>query len=319
MATDSPSVMRAARPKNWQVSILGLILGISLSARQGNAYCRASTCEPDGVVCETASPNDCGIPLIWQRECIGFGMQEDGTRTMAMEDATKVVRDSFAKWTHGVCGGQNLGFALVDLGTVPCDRVEYNSTKGNVNVVVFRDDVWPYEDRPDAVALTTLTFSPETGEIFDADIEVNTAKFPLSVDGTSDRYDLISVMAHEAGHVFGMGHSPQTDATMFSEVLPGSTHMRDLTDDDKRGVCSIYPPRLVDATQCNPIPRHGFADLCGSQQSKNHCSISQSCSSTSPPTLAGAMTPLFVLALGFARRKSKNSCASLRSADKLNS
>jgi hypothetical protein len=68
-----------------------------------------------------------------------------------------------------------------DVGPVTCDCVEYNGKVGNANTIVFRDAAWTECDgtpKPDAdttLALTTVTFNTETGEIYDADMEVNTA------------------------------------------------------------------------------------------------------------------------------------------------
>src|SRR6185436_12882868 len=90
----------------------------------------------------------------------------------------------------------------------------------------------------DTIALTTVTYDTEKGDIFDADIEINAAK----VDGvvvnnftTSDTdvdIDLLSVLTHEAGHFLGIAHSGVSDATMYPQYAPGNTALRDLTDDD---------------------------------------------------------------------------------------
>ena len=61
-------------------------------------------------------------------------------------------------------------------GAVDCHKAEYNQESGNANLFMFRDDSWPYENPLDTLALTTLTYNVETAEIFDADVEVNTAE-----------------------------------------------------------------------------------------------------------------------------------------------
>nr|MCU0408389.1 hypothetical protein [Bacteroidales bacterium] len=55
----------------------------------------------------------------------------------------------------------------VDMGAVECGNVEYNSTAGNVNLVVFRDGSWSHPESPEQLALTTVTFNKDTGEILD--------------------------------------------------------------------------------------------------------------------------------------------------------
>jgi hypothetical protein len=162
---------------------------------------------------------------------------------------------------------------------VDCDQVQYNSDRGNQHVIVFRDETWPHNDANNTLGLTTVTFDPDTGEIYDADMEIN-ATVPLSVAATPgpQGYDLESIITHETGHFLGMAHSGDERATMFAHYTQGSTSMRVLTNDDVSGLCAIYSPggvRNVDPSAtsdgsgkapedaCDPTPRHGFSSECG--------------------------------------------------------
>jgi hypothetical protein len=148
---------------------------------------------------------------------------------------------------------------------------------GNQHAIIFRDDRWPYpNDLNNTLGLTTLTFDPDTGEIYDADMEINST-VPLAVSDPvpPTGNDLMSIITHESGHFFGMAHSNDSAATMFAHYTPGSTNMRTLTADDTSGICSIYTPsgdRAVDTSvasggtiaedSCDPTPRHGFQSEC---------------------------------------------------------
>ena len=239
-----------------QVSVVTVTV---LFALRAEAFCWASTCQPNGVVCEVPSALDCGVPLFWTRECVSYSIQRDGTSFLPYADMSAGVAAGFNVWLEPNCNGEPPGIALVELQNVSCDQVEYNSSNGNVNVVTFRDDNWTHPDSPDKIAVTTVTFNPQTGEIYDVDIEVNTALHLFTTSDSEIAYDLASIMAHEAGHFFGMGHSLDWDATMFELYEPGSIEERSLTNDDKRGMCAMYPPWEIDRETCNPIPRHGFA------------------------------------------------------------
>lgn len=253
-----------------QVSVVAATVG---AAQRAEAYCWASTCQPNGVVCEVPSTLDCGLPLYWSRACVSYSIQQDGTSYLPYPDASAAIAAGFNVWLEPHCGGERPGIGLFELQNVSCDEVEYNSTKGNVNVVTFRDDAWTHPDSPDKIAVTTVTFNPDTGEIYDVDIEVNSALHLFTTGDTEVAYDLQSIMAHEAGHFFGMGHSLDWDATMFELYEPGSLEERSLTDDDKRGICAMYPPWPIDREACNPIPRHGFASECASEQPKHGCAM----------------------------------------------
>jgi hypothetical protein len=161
------------------------------------------------------------------------------------------------------------------LGPVACAKVEYNTDTrvGNANVIIFRDDDWPHDDPTNTLALTTVTYNPSTGELYDADMEINTKehRFTLSDPVAADGYDFGSAVTHEAGHFLGLAHSPDEHAAMFARYALGGTAMRNLGTDDVAGVCSAYPPDgtratgngLIAAGACEPTPRHGFSSTCG--------------------------------------------------------
>ena len=139
--------------------------------------------------------------------------------------------------------------------------------------IVFRDDKWPHSDSSNTLALTTVTFNPQTGEIYDADMEVNTydQRVTLVDPVPPDGYDFASIMTHETGHFLGLAHSGDNRATMYANYTPGATAMRNLTADDVAGICEIYRPdgtravldsKVTPGPQCDPTPRRGFTGEC---------------------------------------------------------
>jgi hypothetical protein len=153
---------------------------------------------------------------------------------------------------------------------------------------MFLDDGWPYANPNETLALTTITFNVENGEIYDADVEVNSHDKNLTVGDTRVGSDLLSVVTHEAGHFLGLAHSESTEATMYPSYNPGETKLRTLTDDDIEGICDIYPEgRPIGSNSC--APRHGFSERCGGGSSDDGCT-------TSPgPMRAGGRTGLSAL------------------------
>jgi MYXO-CTERM domain-containing protein len=193
---------------------------------------------------------------------------------------------------------------VVDMGYVDCGAAEYNDHAGNANVLVFRDDVWPHPEGGDNVALTTVTYDLDSGQIYDADIEVNTAQYDVTTGDTDAQYDLLGVLTHEAGHFLGLGHSPDEEATMYALITPGDLGFRSLGDDDLSGICTIFPPGKAPVpASCNPIPRHGFASECATEQPAATCAASPA-----PPShrqgVAFAGLAVAALAVIAARRRS---------------
>lgn len=244
-------------------------------AGHASAYCRSSTCPPNaeegiqGAQCEPHEDTDCGTPLKWQRDCIGITVQKDGSREIDAETARKIVLRAFNAWESADCGKGSPGIAVIDMGFVDCDRVEYEPRAGNANILIFRDDEWQ-ENGYDKLALTTVNFDKETGELWNADIEVNTHDYTYKEGKHGGDNELIGVLTHETGHFLGMAHTPDPTATMYSTY---HEDMAKLQEDDVIGICAAYPPRQIDTATCNPIPRHGFSPLCASDQTEGRCGV----------------------------------------------
>lgn len=270
-------------------------LSAALGSAEARAHCRTMTCPlppdfaPRGDACTPADFDSyCGslhpaikpLPIWWRNACVGYDLQQDASRQVPPDVASKLVAAAFGKWTGIACGGGRPSIDVRDLGPVACGEVQYNQDHGNQHVIVFRDDRWPYDDANNTLALTTMTFDADTGEIYDADMEINaTVKLAVGDPVPADGYDLQSVLAHEAGHFFGLAHSGDEHATMYAAYQPGSTTKRTLTADDTSGACEIYAPGgaravgaavggTVDEEKCDPTPRHGFSKECAAARSR---------------------------------------------------
>ncbi len=266
--------MSGRLPVHLAGALLALACGSSL-AGDAAAYCLSSTCQPDpeigvqGAQCTPHDETDCGVPLRWQRDCVGYAVQEDASKEISLSVARKILTQSFKTWEAADCGAGGPGIHAVDLGTVECDQVEYAPRAGNANILIFRDEEWQ-ENGYDKLALTTVNFDKETGEIWNADIEVNTHDYAFEQGKGGGDYDLVGVLTHEAGHFLGMAHTSDPEATMFSVY---HDQMADLAEDDVIGICANYPPKKIDTAHCNPIPRHGFSPRCARDQTEGKCSI----------------------------------------------
>lgn len=208
------------------------------SSRDAAAFCRTRT--------DPVSSDDCaaqGPSLYWKNQCVTYALNKAASKKADLTKARTIVLNSFAAWTatNPLC---TPGVRSIELAPTDTSKVGYDAKNAvNENIVVFRDDSWPYNDAGNPLALTTVTFNAETGEILDADIEVNsadkgvTAQEPLPATG----YDLQSIITHEVGHFFGLAHSHVSGATMEPRYDRGQTGLRTLENDDQKGICTIYP------------------------------------------------------------------------------
>jgi hypothetical protein len=247
------------------------------SAQPAAAYCLTHGCNEATQDCET-DENGClisGPPLYWGSECVSFDVQKDGSarRGISYDAARDEVHDAFQQWLDADCGdGQGPRIRIEDYGPVECRKAEYNQKAGNANIVMFRDESWPYANAIDTLALTTLIFNAETGEIYDADIEVNTFESAMAIDGAGAHgIDFSSVITHEVGHFLGLSHSSVPGTTMQQSYEPGNTEMATIESDDVAGICAALPPaRRRDRSSCEP--RHGFSAECAVEESEG-CSV----------------------------------------------
>ncbi len=301
-----------------------VLAAMALAPTTASAFCRTWTCDPRERACppDPLSPKDCpngGVDgqdkrLFWPQRCIGFSLQEDTTtklpgatpelRYKLMETITDAAFKSWAKADCG--GGTHPSIELYDLGAVSCSRHEYNKEQGNANIVVFRKGDWPYPGAANVLALTTVTFNVDSGEIYDADIELND-KITFSVGDAAVTNDLLATVTHEVGHFLGLAHSSVPGATMNAEYELGDTYQRDLSSDDSAGICSVYPPNRVNLPECNPEPRHGYATECATtvdveKRSKATCSTAAPADGT-----VSGLVGLCLVAAALGRRRGRPS------------
>jgi hypothetical protein len=294
--------MKRLHPTLVALAVLGV------SARSA-AFCRTTTCDPgascasDPAACCMVDAQGCdtnGIPLFWPTPCVSFGVQRDGSplRDISFDLADDIVSESFSTWLDADCNPGNPSLNIQNVGPLICHEAEYNQTQPNANIWLFRDQSWPYVGDFATLALTTITFNYETGEIFDADVEVNSHEVPLSTSDTDVEFDLASIVTHEAGHFLGLSHSFEAGATMQPGYRQGLTALRTLEADDVAGICAAYPPdRTLPSGDCTP--RHGFSSECPMEDDGGGCAFG----GPAVPLSAGAWLAAAALAFGWTRRR----------------
>lgn len=258
------------------LAFLGAALAFESSAA---AFCRSSTCRTTATrECET-DEDECpisGAKLFWPTSCISYATNRLGTQDLDPVDTREIIKKTFQAWSDVECaGGGVASMTFQEREPVACKRSEYNKTGANVNVVLFQDDDWKYRGIDGTLAKTSVTYNDETGEIYDADIEINTANNTVTISDIPAKvqYDLQAIVTHEVGHFIGIAHSPDSSAVMFASYSPGSTTQRTLSADDVDAVCGVYPPKS--GVVCNTEPRGGFSAECPEDEPKDGiCAVS---------------------------------------------
>lgn len=242
------------------VSSLFVAAALTLPPSTASAFCRSTTCTGDCPRDE----NQCkttGAQLQWPSMCIGFSLQQDASEFLPIKYAEPPIVKSFVAWSDLACATGVATLAFSPMARVECRRTEFNEDGGNANIILFQDNKWDYAGVDNTLAKTTVTFDEETGQILDADIEVNHANNHFTISDDEIEYDLQAVMTHEVGHFIGLDHTEDFDATMFAGYEPGTIDIRTLEQDDIDGACTIYPPER--SVACDPNPEGGLASQCG--------------------------------------------------------
>jgi len=219
-----------------------------------------------------------------------------------------IVDQAFQQWTTADCGNGTIPSFVVDMfPDVTCKDVTgsnaYKLAGPNANIWFFEDEDWPHveSDAESAIAVTSVLFDKNTGEIYDADVELNSHGVDFTTDTAVVKIDLASVIQHESGHFLGLAHSQDADATMYATLDPdaGETKKRTLNRDDVEGICAVYPPGKFDEL-CDPEPRHGFSTACDFQRTS--CTVAPRLGANRPAVSRALLIALLLIG-GVGRRR----------------
>jgi hypothetical protein len=237
-----------------------LVLACTLASSPAAAFCRTTTVH-EKLGYDPVS-DGCwykGTPLSWPAgQNISYSLSSAASSQVSLADATVIAHRAFYAWNSTICPGGIVDIAASDKGPVSpdaaandcglvmCDPTVHDSQ----HVIVFDDQNWPHDDPNNTLALTTVTYGVDSGEIYDADIEINSAEHTLSAQEPppADAFDLQAILTHEAGHFFGMAHATDTQPIMYAQYKPGAIT---LTQDDIDGICTIYPPQNKTGCACD--------------------------------------------------------------------
>lgn len=252
------------------ITVAVVVLCLTL-AQRAFGFCLMTTCDttplPDtctGSRDQKGCSNE-GKQVAWASPCLSFSVY-DGKSTLSgigSEKLEDVVSQSFALWQNATCpDGGSPRLQVETYPRVRCDRVGFYAEGPNQNLWILRDGAWPVDaEGENTIALTTLTVDRETGQLLDADVELNAHGNDFTLTTAGVKVDLLSVALHEAGHVLGILHSDWSTSTMASGYDSGSLELRTLEADDTRALCTLMPPGEI-AADCDAEPAGGFSTQC---------------------------------------------------------
>ena len=215
----------------------------------------------------TTVQNNPDVPLYWQQRTISISPAYDTCEDVAPNVVRTAILESMQSWKVAGDGCSDINL-LEGRGVSGMATNLFGAQPDGENRIVWRELNWPQESE-DALAITTIVYDKASGQILDADIDMNGVNFFWTVTNEAGEVvtDVENTMTHELGHLLGMAHSPETEATMYGSSDPGETAKRSLAVDDVNAICTVYPYGL-------PTPR-GTEIIQGALTSGTSCAISQ--------------------------------------------
>ncbi len=218
-----------------------LILSLSLGgARPGAAYVIATT--QDGL-----------HELHWTTDEVPYSVHFRGAADVHEVLLQSALIAAFESW--GEVPTASLRFQRVDQYSEPVSEAD------GINLLYWTEGAWPHE--AEVIALTSINYYPDTGEIVDVDIDFNGADYHWTVLDGDVQTDVQAIATHEIGHLLGLDHTGIPSAVMNPYYEPGETRQRTLQDDDVEGISAIYP---CDSGDCGEpfVPAESGCSLAGS-------------------------------------------------------
>ena len=226
-----------------------------------------------------------GTQLRWWKDGFAFVVDDRVPEPMDPDLAFEAISQARQRWVDSSC--HDLTIELDGWGTCYGNKAD-----DGINCLhwVNQPGMWPAESW--LVAVTFVHFYEETGEIFDTDIAVNTQNYAFDAlsecFATDTHYDLQGTLTHEFGHVLGLDHSSEQNATMNQLTYTGDCVKRELSEDDVTGLCEMYEGPLPEPQTWRPDAAPG-ADAVD----KDDLANSDTASPTPSPSPEGCQgTPL---------------------------
>ena len=181
------------------------------------------------------------IELWWDKEKfpLEYHVYNKGCYDIDDNSDIQAIKDSMKSWASTDCS--IVDFKLIESNTLEKPGFDTDSNSTNKNIIYFENENWTMNSAEHDLIITALFYNTNTGEIYDADIIVNDIGYNFSTNGDKEKHDLHNTLSHGFGHILGMDHVEDPESIMFSTSEIGETKKRVLNENDKNGICEIYP------------------------------------------------------------------------------
>lgn len=166
---------------------------------------------------------------VWRSLPVAYWVHRDGSDDLGVATAAVEVRRGMEDWAAVSCTSLEVDHRGTTSAAPGADD--------EISTIGWVESAWPHASS--AVGVTSPRWSAD-GTITEADIELNGVNFTWTKGAGSSRseVDAYSIVLHEAGHFFGLGHSDVRGSAMWPTYAGG---VLALATDDEAGICALYP------------------------------------------------------------------------------
>jgi hypothetical protein len=183
----------------------------------------------------------------WLRPQLQFSLATVAPEEATLEVVRPLVEQAFDVWITTTCGRvPEVTFGGTKAEVRATTPTSLRAEPDNLIVFIRSASEWSrFGNSPTWIAITKIAHDPNSGEIVDADIEINDGGYVFSYDDSpaANEVDFLSMLTHELGHFYGLDHSLDSRATMFATYATSpadAMEARTLAQDDIDGVCTLY-------------------------------------------------------------------------------
>lgn len=157
-----------------------------------------------------------------------YHLNSAGSADLGFSTSESEVRRGMDDWSRVSCSGLVTNYA----GTTSAQPGRYEGTP----TVGWIESGW--REDPNAIGVTGPQWNGR-GCIIEADMQLNGVNYSWTTgSGRGSSVNAYSIILHEGGHYYGLGHSSDRNATMYFAYSGG---VSSLNGDDEAGICALYP------------------------------------------------------------------------------
>lgn len=188
------------------------------------------------VVLSAWTPIDGSRP-VW-RMTVPFTMTSGGSADLGAATTEAEVQRAMMDWTLVSC---------TSLEAMYGGSAASRPTSGDGRSMIgWTESGWRHDGSAIGVTGPAWTTGGSGPTIREADMEMNGVNFTwITGSGRGSNVNAYSIILHEGGHYYGLGHSNDSGATMYFAYGGG---IDAIGTDDSNGICALYPGSGTDCT-----------------------------------------------------------------------